>query len=285
MGEVYLAEDTRLRRRVAIKVLPVEFTSDPERLARLEREAQILAQLEHPNVAAVYGLEEAEGVCFVAMQLAEGPTLAERIARGPIPLDEALPIALQIARGLEAAHEKGIVHRDLKPANVMLCPQPDGSVVAKVLDFGLAMLVDADTRLTKTGTAPGTVGYMTPEQLIGETADAATDVYGLGVIMYEMLTGRAAFRGGNQTEIALAVMHGDPPAAISSLLPDVPEPVSALIAQMMLRDRKKRPQTAREIVKRAAEIEKKLGLPDVTVKHVGPAEKPRAAWGLRPAVR
>ena len=187
MGEVYLAEDTRLRRRVAIKVLPAEFTRDPERLARLEREAQVLAQLEHPNIAAVYGLEEAEGVRFLAMQLAEGPTLAERIARGPIPLEEALPIALQITRGLEAAHEKGIVHRDLKPANIKVVEEA-GRTQVKILDFGLAKAYQPDgtaaeispdlshspteAAATRTGVILGTAAYMSPEQARGKIGRA-----------------------------------------------------------------------------------------------------------------
>src|SRR5687767_12531292 len=203
MGEVYRAHDTKLHRDVALKILPDHLAGDPDRLARFQREAQVLASLNHPNIGGIYGFEEAEGIGALALELVEGPTLADRIARGPIALEEALLIARQIAEALEAAHEHGIVHRDLKPANVKL--RPDG--VVKVLDFGLAkalQLPDSpnaeDPEITSPamlamGVMIGTPAYMSPEQAKGRTADRRADIWAFGVVLYEMLTGKHAFRG------------------------------------------------------------------------------------------
>src|SRR6266566_6520639 len=199
MGEVYRARDTKLGRDVALKVLPPVFAADPERLARFRREAQVLASLNHPGIAAIYGLEESDGVLALVMELVEGPTLAERIAQGPVPLEEALPIARQIAEALEYAHERGVVHRDLKPANVKLTA--DGQ--AKVLDFGLAKALSNDPasgdnpadsptltmRATQAGIIMGTAAYMSPEQARGKTVDKRADIWAFGVVLYEMLTG------------------------------------------------------------------------------------------------
>jgi len=226
MGQVYRAEDTRLKRQVAIKVLPPEVAADPDRLARLEREAQVLAQLEHPNVAGVYGLEEAEvegrTERFLVMQLAEGETLADRLSAGALPVDEAVGIARQIALGLEAAHARGIVHRDLKPANVML--GPTGEV--KILDFGLAkaFVADDDTRrfsadltasptvmaATAAGVIMGTAPYMSPEQARGKPVDRRTDLWALGCVLYEMLAGKRAFDGETATDVIASVVQREP---------------------------------------------------------------------------
>jgi serine/threonine-protein kinase len=189
MGEVYRARDTRLGREVALKVLPTAFASDPERMARFQREAQVLASLNHPRIGAIYGFEDSNGVRALVMELIEGPTLADRIARGPISVDEALPLAREIAEALEAAHDRGIVHRDLKPANVKITP--DGNV--KVLDFGLAKAVEGDvsstdiqnsptlTRMsTQAGIILGTAAYMSPEQAKGKTVDRRTDIWAFG---------------------------------------------------------------------------------------------------------
>jgi serine/threonine protein kinase len=194
MGEVYRARDTKLDRDVALKVLPQAFTDDPDRLARFEREAKVLASLNHPNIGHIYGLEEAEGTRALVLELIEGPTLADRIAQGPIPLDEALPIAKQIAEALEAAHEAGVIHRDLKPANIKV--RDDGTV--KVLDFGLAKALDTtpegDPSLSPTLTAAatqmgvimGTAAYMSPEQARGKPVDKRADIWAFGAVVFEM---------------------------------------------------------------------------------------------------
>jgi serine/threonine protein kinase/Tol biopolymer transport system component len=219
MGEVYRARDTKLGRDVALKVLPEEIAHDADRMARFEREAQILASLNHPNVAAIYGLEESSGIRALAMELVEGPTLAERIARGAIPLEEALEISQQIADALQAAHEKGIVHRDLKPANVKVTPQG----LVKVLDFGLATVVrgaghvdDPEdsaalaSTLSRTGVMLGTAAYMSPEQARGQAVDKRADIWAFGVVLYEMLTGKRLFAGETITDTLSAVLTKEP---------------------------------------------------------------------------
>ena len=206
MGEVYRARDTKLDRDVAIKILPEAFAADTERLARFQREAKTLASLNHPNIAHIHGLEESDGVRALVMELVEGEDLAQRIARGAIPVDEALPIAKQIAEALEAAHEQGIIHRDLKPANIKV--RPDGTV--KVLDFGLAKAMEptgvaspsvsqsptiTTPAMTEAGMILGTAAYMSPEQARGKPVDKRTDIWAFGCVLYEMLTGQRAFDG------------------------------------------------------------------------------------------
>jgi serine/threonine protein kinase len=226
MGEVYRARDATLNRDVALKVLPELFAHDPDRLARFRREAQVLASLNHPRIAAIYGFEESSGVQALVLELVEGPTLADRLAQGPIPLDEALPIARQIAEALEAAHAQGIVHRDLKPANLKL--RPDGTV--KVLDFGLAKAmepgvgsresgVEKDLANSPTITTPGatrigvimgTAPYMSPEQARGHTTGAQADIWAFGVVLYEMLTGKQTFTGDTITDVLAGVVKIEP---------------------------------------------------------------------------
>ena len=213
MGEVYRARDTTLGRDVAIKILPRHFTADPERLARFEREARVLAALNHPNIGAIYGLEAASGVRALVLELVEGETLAVRIQRGPAPVTDALTIARQIADALDAAHEKGIVHRDLKPANIKVTP--DG--VVKVLDFGLAKAAAGERQSptvtlgsTQEGTILGTAAYMSPEQARGQAADKRTDIWAFGCVLYEMLTGRAAFPGDTVSDTIAAILERDP---------------------------------------------------------------------------
>ena len=200
---MYQARDTKLDRDVALKVLREAFTSDPDRLARFEREAKVLASLNHPNIGSIYGLEEAEGVRALVLELVEGPTLADRIKRGPIPLDEALPIAKQIAEALEAAHERGVIHRDLKPANIKV--KDDGTV--KVLDFGLAKAFQPDagsdpsesptmTAATQQGVILGTAAYMSPEQVKGLVADRRSDIWAFGVCALRDADRTARLRGG-----------------------------------------------------------------------------------------
>src|SRR2546422_9977516 len=203
MGIVFRAHDTKLQRDVALKLLPEHFAENVDRLLRFQREAQVLASLNHPNIAQIYGLEESTGTRCIVMELVEGQTLQERLKRGPIPIEEALPIAKQIAEALEAAHESGLVHRDLKPANIKLAP--DGRV--KVLDFGLAKAfapMTAEMNLSNSptlvsGSMPGvilgTAAYMAPEQAKGKNIDRRADVWAFGVVLYEMLTGRTLFSG------------------------------------------------------------------------------------------
>jgi serine/threonine protein kinase/Tol biopolymer transport system component len=218
MGEVYQAKDQKLGRDVAIKVLPEEFAKDADRVARFQREAKLLASLNHPNIAAIHGLEEAEGIHFLVMELIEGQTLADRIKSSPIPVEEALKLALQITEALEAAHEKGVIHRDLKPANIKVTP--DGKV--KVLDFGLAkafageqgdLNLSNSSTLSQTATMQGvilgTAAYMSPEQAKGKSVDKRTDIWAFGAVLYEMLTGRSAFQGDEVSEILASVIKGD----------------------------------------------------------------------------
>ena len=230
MGEVYRARDTKLNRDVALKILPQTFATDPDRLARFHREAQVLASLNHPHIAAIYGFEDSGDTHALVLELVEGPTLADRIARGPIPVDEALAIAAQIAEALEAAHEQGIIHRDLKPANIKV--KSDGSV--KVLDFGLAKLAEpgsgigdpgparaiaalsmsptitSPAMMTGVGTLLGTAAYMAPEQARGKAVDKRADIWAFGCVLFEMLTGRPAFDGATVTDVVVAVMTRDP---------------------------------------------------------------------------
>jgi Tol biopolymer transport system component len=208
MGEVYRARDTKLGRDVAIKILPQLFTSDRDRLARFEREAHVLASLNHPHIGAIYGLEDADGVRALVLELIGGETLAERIARGSMPLAETLLVARQIADALEAAHEKGIVHRDLKPANIKITS--DG--VVKVLDFGLAKSSDelASVEMTREGVILGTAAYMSPEQARGRPADRRSDIWAFGVVLYEMLTGRPAFEGETLSDLLAKVIEREP---------------------------------------------------------------------------
>ena len=219
MGEVWRARDSKLGREVAIKTLPEEFAEDEERLARLEREAKLLASLNHPNIATIHGLEEYDGTLFLVLELVEGDTLADRLKRGAIPAEESLRLALQIAEALEAAHEKGVIHRDLKPANIKVTP--DGKV--KVLDFGLAKAFAGDgadasnsnsptlsIAATQQGMILGTAAYMSPEQARGQEVDKRTDIWALGCVLLEMLTGRQAFPGNLASDIIAAVIRAEP---------------------------------------------------------------------------
>ena len=216
MGEVYRATDTNLKRQVAIKVLPDLVAADAERVARFQREAEVLAALNHPNIAHIHGLERSAGTIALVMELVEGPTLADRIAQGPIPVDEALPIAKQIAEALETAHEQGIIHRDLKPTNIKV--RAEGTV--KVLDFGLAKVMEPTGALsasvsqsptittpamTQAGVILGTAAYMSPEQARGKVVDKRTDIWAFGCVLYEMLTGRIAFPGETLSDTIVAV--------------------------------------------------------------------------------
>ena len=275
MGEVYRARDTKLDRDVAIKVLPELFASDPERIARFEREAKTLATLNHPHIAAIYGFEEANGVRALVMELVEGPTLADRIAHGPIPIDEALPIAKQIAEALEVAHEQGIIHRDLKPANVKV--REDGTV--KVLDFGLAKVPESrgavrDATLSPTMTSPalmtgvgmllGTAAYMSPEQARGRPADKRSDIWALGCVLYEMLTGRRAFgsvvSGFSRTFTGADEAQSHDDAGVADTLAAVLRATPDWTA--LPRDL---PSNVRTVLERSLEKDRRARIPDVSV--------------------
>ena len=246
MGQVYQATDTKLKRQVALKILPEAFSADPERLARFQREAEVLASLNHPNIAAIYGLEEAEGIRALVLELVEGPTLADRIKRGPIPLDEALPIAKQIAEALEAAHEAGVIHRDLKPANIKV--RDDGTV--KVLDFGLAKALDPSPEgdpsqsptltaaATQMGVIMGTAAYMSPEQAAGKVMDKRGDIWSFGVVLFEMLSGKRLFTGETVSHVLGAVLQVEP--EWDALPAGTPQSLRNLLRRCLQKDRKRR---------------------------------------------
>ena len=251
MGQVYRAIDTTLGRQVAIKILPEAFASDPERVARFEREAKTLAALNHPHIAAIYAVERSAGVHALVMELVEGDDLSERIARGPIPIEDALPIARQVTEALEAAHEQGIVHRDLKPANIKV--RADGAV--KVLDFGLAKALEpgtlqsgaADAASSPTITSPagtlagvilGTAAYMSPEQAAGRVVDRRSDLWSLGVVLLEMLTGRPVFTGEAVTLVLASVLKDTP--SLDRLPPGTPPAIRRLLRRCLERDPRRR---------------------------------------------
>ena len=249
MGQVYRATDTRLKRQVAIKILPPSLAADPDRLARFQREAEVLASLNHPNIAGIYGLEESGGMTALVMELVEGDDLSQRLARGAIPVDEALPIARQIADAVEAAHEQGIIHRDLKPANIKV--RPDGTV--KVLDFGLAKALEpagnasADLTNSPTITTPamtqvgmilGTAAYMSPEQAKGRPADKRSDVWAFGCVLFEMLTGRRAFAGDDVSETLAAILMREPDW--TALPSGIPQHIATVVQRCLQKDRKAR---------------------------------------------
>ena len=279
MGEVYRARDTKLGRDVAIKILPTIFTKDPERRARLEREAHVLAALNHPNVGAIYGFEESGDVGALVLELIEGPTLADRLAEGALPVTDALGIARQIAEALEAAHEKGIIHRDLKPANIKL--RPDG--VVKVLDFGLAKVVAGDgsppdvsrpPALTgQEGVILGTLAYMSPEQARGKAADRRTDVWAFGCVLYEMLSGRLAFQRATTSETIAAVLECEPDFA--ALPPDTPASIRGLLRRCLQKDPRQR---LRDMGDARLEIAEALAPPSADVA-VNAAQSPRSRRG------
>ena len=256
MGEVYQATDTKLGRDVAIKVLPEEFARNADRVARFQREAKLLASLNHPNIAAIYGLEEVDGTNFLVMELVEGQTLKDRIQYRPIPVGEALKLALQIAEALESAHEKGVIHRDLKPANIKVTP--DGKV--KVLDFGLAKalytdkaVVDefasttADLSLTQPGTTIGTVAYMSPEQARGEEVDARSDIFSFGVVLYEMVTGIRPFAGATAALIFDAILNKDPASTVL-LNRRIPQEFDQIIRKALDKNPDRRYQSTTELL-------------------------------------
>jgi serine/threonine protein kinase/Tol biopolymer transport system component len=281
MGVVYRAHDTKLGRDVAIKALPDAFASDADRLQRFQREAQVLASLNHPNIAQIYGLEESDKTRCIVMELVEGTTLQERLRREPIPLDQALPMASQIATALEAAHERGIIHRDLKPANIKLTQ--DGKV--KVLDFGLAKAFEPEHSPTLSnsptligasapGVILGTAAYMSPEQARGKEGDRRTDIWAFGCVLYEMLAGRAAFEGETIGEILGGVFKTEPDWR--RLPAETPEAIRRLLKRCLQKDRSRRLNSANDV---RIEIDEALSAPAVVVPpDEAPLRQPRLAW-------
>ncbi len=289
MGEVWRALDTTLDREVAIKILPDLFADDAERLARFEREARLLASLNHPGIATIHGLHQAEGVRFLTMELAPGADLQKRIAAGPVPVEEALGIALKIAEALEAAHEQGIIHRDLKPANIQVAP--DGQV--KILDFGLAKALEPErsgggsASLSPTLTTPaatraglilGTAAYMSPEQAKGRAVDRRADIWGFGCILYEMIRGRPPFQGEGVSEVLAAVIMA--PVELEALPAPVPPRIRRLLRQCLEKDPRRRLRDigdARLVIEEALSgVPEEAGAPGVAAATMPP--KPR--WRL-----
>src|ERR1700686_57064 len=266
MGEAYQAHDTKLGRDVAIKVLPEAFAHDAGRLSRFRREAQLLAALNHSNIATIYGLEDSNGTSYLVMELVPGETLAQRIKRdGAMPVEEALTIAKQIAEAFEAAHEKNIIHRDLKPANVKVTPE--GKV--KVLDFGLAKAFAGDATTEDIGNSPtlsmaatmqgvilGTAAYMSPEQARGKTVDKRTDIWAFGCVLYELLTGKQAFHGEDVTDILAAVARAEPDW--TALPANISPSIRVLLQRCLRKDRRQRTPDAGTI---RIEIEDAIAAP------------------------
>ena len=285
MGEVYRARDSKLGRQVALKVLPEEFARDTNRMARFEREAKLLASLNHPNIATIHGLEDSGGIRALVMELVEGPTLADRIRQGPIPMDEALPIARQICEALEYAHERGVVHRDLKPANVKVTP--DDAV--KILDFGLAKALEGDPASADIATSPtisrmatmagillGTAAYMSPEQAKAKPVDRRADIWAFGCVFYEMLSGKMAFRGETVTDTLAAVIKEEPDW--SQLPASTPVRVRVLLQRCLQKDAKQR---LRDIGDARISIDEVLsGAPDANAAAASVASAPgsRRLW-------
>ena len=243
MGTVYRATDTRLNREVALKILPEQFVQDRQRMSRFQREAEVLASLNHPNISIIYGLEEGDGVRALVLELVEGPTLAERIAEGPIPVEETLGIVLEITHALEAAHEKGIIHRDLKPANVKITPE--GKV--KVLDFGLAKALEPELshremansptltmEATQAGVVLGTAAYMSPEQARGRTVDRRTDIWAFGCVLLECLTGEREFGGETISDSIAKILQKEP--HWEALPKDTPLAIRRLLRRCLEKD-------------------------------------------------
>jgi serine/threonine protein kinase/Tol biopolymer transport system component len=298
MGEVYRATDTNLKRQVAIKVLPASVAADPDRLARFQREAEILAALNHPNIAHIHGLEKSDGTVALVMELVEGPTLADRIARGSIPLDEALPIGKQIAEALEGAHEQGIIHRDLKPANIKI--RQDG--VVKVLDFGLAKAMDqaagstpnaaGDLTRSPTITSPammtgigallGTAAYMSPEQARGTPVDKRADLWAFGVVLFEMLTGKRLFEGATISDTLASVLKTDPDW--TALPEQLPASIRRLLRRCLEKDRKRRIADAAdarlEIDEALTAANTDAPAPSEDVSTAGSRGRTRVAWSV-----
>ena len=290
MGEVYQAHDSKLGRDVAIKVLPEAFAHDADRLARFQREAKMLAALNHPNIATIYGLEHSNGTHYLVMELVSGENLAERVKReGAVPVEESLAIAKQIAEALETAHEKGIIHRDLKPANVKVTPE--GKV--KVLDFGLAKAFAGDgatedptnsptlsMAATMHGVILGTAAYMSPEQARGKAVDKRTDIWAFGCVLYELLTGKQAFHGEDVTDILAAVVRAEPDW--QALPETTPPAIRTLLRRCLRKDRRQRISDATDV---RIEIEDAIAAPkESSVTQAAPVSTSKLPWAVAAAL-
>ena len=278
MGEVYLAQDTKLSRKVALKVLPGAFTQDQERLRRFEQEARATSALNHPNILTIFEIGEADGRHYIATEFIEGETLGQRIAVGPpLKLRETLDIAEQITSALSAAHGAGIVHRDVKPENIMI--RRDG--IVKVLDFGLAKLAqiqsirsgpdDSTRALVKTGTGVvmGTVAYMSPEQARGLSLDARTDIWSLGVVIYQMLTGSAPFSGATSSDTLVSILEREP-RSLNSFSPEIPEELEWIVTKALTKDCDDRYQTSREMLNDLRRLKQRLSVAAELERSVAP---------------
>ena len=275
MGVVYQAEDTKLRRTVALKFPPIDQLAGEEEKARFVREAQAAAALNHPNICTVYEIDEADGHTFIAMEFVAGQSIKDKAREGPLPVDEALDIAIQAARGLQAAHEQGIVHRDIKGANLMVTGQ--GQV--KVMDFGLAQVGDR-SQLTKSGTTLGTPSYMSPEQAQAQPTDRRTDIWSLGVVLYEMLTGQLPFKGDVEAAVAYAVVNTEPepPTALRSGLPLELDPI---VDKALAKDPEQRYQHVEDMLVDLRAVRRSRGSSSTTKGYSGPRpmerRRPKAA--------
>ena len=265
MGEVYLATDITAGRKAALKLLPMRFTGDAERLKRFQQEAHAVVGLNHPNILTVYEIGEDHSIHYIASELIEGETLRQRLMRGRIQLSEAVDVAIQVASALAAAHQAGIVHRDIKPENIML--RPDGYV--KVLDFGIAKLAEQEVPVTtprdealllvetNLGSILGTVRYMSPEQACGAQVDKSTDIWSLGVVLYEMVTGHAPFTGDTPKEVMSAILEKEPPP-LTNYIAHTPAELQQIISKTLRKDREQRYHSAHELLKALKDLRRNL---------------------------
>ena len=284
MGEVYLATDTKLDRKLALKMLPPEFTADPDRLRRFEQEAKAASALNHPNIITIYETGEADGIHFIASEFIDGQTLRQWMADTGMKLHERIDVAIQIASALIEAHAEGIIHRDIKPENVMV--RPNGLV--KILDFGLAKLTESRIAIANSGTSTnlivrtdpgivmGTYTYMSPEQLRAVEVDARTDIFSLGVVLYEMIAGIAPFPGATTADVITTILSKEP-LPLKQFIPELPESLEWITAKMLVKDREERYQTAKELLKDLKRLKQQLDLEAEQARLVRPAVNISAA--------
>src|SRR5687768_17210165 len=273
MGVVYRAEDIRLRRTVALKFLPIEATQDRDARDRLVAEAQTASALDHPNICTIHEIDETpDGRMFLAMSYYEGETLKDRVARGPMPIDDALDVIAQVARAVAAAHDAGVVHRDIKPANIMLARRGE----VKLLDFGIAKL-SGRTALTRTGITVGTIAYMSPEQIAGHGGDILSDVWSLGVVLYEMIAGIRPFDGEHQVAMMAAIANAAP-TPLRAVRADTPPELEEIVRRALEKNRDARHQTVHELLKEIESLRLSRTVPTAAGVPVPPTSR---AWSRR----